>query len=156
MRAACSASRPSAGGAAVTPISRRSFAMVRTSIRDGTLVRRSGCSLRSAADMIGSAAFLAPEICTSPSSGLPPRMRSLSTGAPLLRRQRAHRQSVDFFAHALAQCGVHHLMPLHTILARKTRGYHYGLEVLAVAGHLHVIAGEVGRNAFLNAVWRNH
>src|SRR5882672_1230561 len=125
--------RPSAGGSAATPIWRRSLAMVRTSISCGTLERRSGCALRSAAHMIGSAAFFAPDTRTSPSSGRPPRMRSLSTGFPLLRSQRAHRQCVDFLAHALAERRVNELMALHPIASGELLGNDQRLEVLAVA-----------------------
>jgi hypothetical protein len=52
--------------------------MVETSRRRGTLVMVSGFELRSAAHMMGSAAFFAPEMRTSPSSGRPPRILSLS------------------------------------------------------------------------------
>src|SRR5882672_3842066 len=107
------------GGSAETPICRRSLAMVRTSISCGTLVRRSGCELRSAAHMIGSAAFFAPETRTSPSSGRPPRMRSLSTGAPFLRGERAHGERVDLLAHALAERGIDQLVALHAVAPGK-------------------------------------
>src|SRR2546425_12491445 len=96
--------------------------MVRTSMSCGTLESRKGCSLSSAAHMIGSAAFFAPETRTSPSSGRPPRMRSLSTGAPLLRRERAHRQRVDLLAHALAERGVDELVALHPAAAGEFGG----------------------------------
>src|SRR5882672_5067039 len=128
--------RPSAGGSAATPIWRRSLAMVRTSISCGTLERRSGCALRSAAHMIGSAAFFAPETRTSPSSGRPPRMRSLSTGAPFLRSERAHRKRVDLLAHALAERGIDQLVALHAAAAGKFRRNDERLEMLAVARHL--------------------
>src|SRR5512140_2961477 len=88
-----------------------------TSRRCGTLVSRSGAAERSAAHMIGSAAFLAPEMRTSPESGTPPRIRSLSmvlffrrSGAPLLRSQGLHRQRMDFLAHALTQGLIHALV----------------------------------------------
>src|SRR5258706_314274 len=107
--------RPADGGSAATPIWRSSFAMVRTSMSSGTLARRSRSPVRSAAHMIGSAAFFAPEMRTSPSSGTPPRMRSLSTGAPFLRRQLAHRERVELLAHAIdhgeERVGVRQLLP---------------------------------------------
>src|SRR3954471_20028088 len=156
MRAACSTALPCAGGSAVTPIWRSSLAIVRTSMRYGTLLRRSGCSLSSAAHMMGSAAFFAPEMRTSPSSGRPPRMRSLSTGAPLFRGQRAHGERVDLLAHAAAERGVHHLVALHAALAREPGGDHHGLEVLAVADHLDVLALQVRFDALLDAVRRDH
>src|SRR3954469_3860192 len=122
MRAACKVMRPSAGGSAATPIWRSSFAMVRVSIRCGTFDRRSGLSVRSAAHMMGSAAFFAPDTRTSPSSGRPPRMRSLSTGAELLGRQRAHGKCVDLLAHALAERGIDQLMALHAVAAGELAG----------------------------------
>src|SRR5215213_2420636 len=156
MRAACSASRPSVGGSAVTPIWRNSFAIVRTSMRYGTLVSRKGCSLRSAAHMIGSAAFFAPEMLISPSSGRPPRMRSLSTGAPLLGGQGLHRQRMNLFAHAIAERGVDHLVALHAVLAGEARCHDQRLEMLAVADHLHVLARELGFDALLDAFGGDH
>src|SRR5438132_6900058 len=136
MRAARSAKRPSASGDSSTPIWRRSFAMVRTSMSCGTLASRSGSTLRSAAHIIGSAAFFAPETCTSPSSGTPPWMRSLSSGAPLLRRERAHRQRVDLLAHAIAERRIDELVALHAAAPGKFVGDDQCLEMLAVAHHL--------------------
>jgi hypothetical protein len=52
--------------------------MVDTSRSRGTLVRVSGFAVRSAAHMIGSAAFFAPEMRISPASGRPPLIFSLS------------------------------------------------------------------------------
>src|SRR6478609_6173875 len=151
MRAACRAMRPSTGVSAVTPICRSSFAIVRTSMRYGTLLSRSGCSERSAAHMMGSAAFFAPEIGTSPSSRLPPRMRSLSTRAPLLGRERAHGKGVDLLAHALAQRPVDELVALHAALAGEGARHDQRLEMLAVADDLQVLAGEAGGDALLDA-----
>src|SRR3954466_5673167 len=122
MRAACSVIRPSAGGSASTPLCRGSFALGRPSMRPGTLASRSGFSLRSAAHMIGSAAFFAPEMRTSPSSGRPPVILSLSIRLPLLGRERAHGQGVDFLAHALAQRGIYQLMALDAALAGERAG----------------------------------
>ena len=53
--------------------------MVATSMSRGTFESASGLLVSNAAHMIGSAAFFAPDTATSPSSGRPPRMRSLST-----------------------------------------------------------------------------
>src|SRR5438128_2491918 len=156
MRAACKAMRPSAAGSTATPIWRSNFAIVRTSISCGTLESRRGCALRSAAHMIGSAAFFAPETRTSPSSGRPPRMRSLSTGAPFLRREGAHRQRVDLFAHALAERRIDQLVALHAAAAGEFGGDDERLEMLAVARHLDVLAGEPGRDPLLDAFRRNH
>src|SRR5687768_8626437 len=107
--------------------------MVDTSMSRGTLERMSGFAVRSAAHMIGSAAFFAPETATSPRSGRPPVMRSLSTGAPLLGREGANGQRVDLFAHALAQRGIHELVALHAAAAGELARDDDGLEVLAVA-----------------------
>ena len=52
--------------------------MVVTSCRCGTLPILSGSALRMAAHRIGRAAFLAPEMPTSPASGTPPSMINLS------------------------------------------------------------------------------
>src|SRR3954464_10158538 len=129
MRAACSTALPCAGGSAVTPIWRSSLAIVRTSMRYGTLLKRSGCSLSSAAHMIGSAAFFAPEMRTSPSSGRPPRIRSLSICPPLLGRERAHGEGVDLLAHALAKRRVDQLVPLHAVAAGELRRNDQRLEM---------------------------
>src|SRR5437762_9505462 len=144
MRAACSVMRPSAGGSAATPIRRSSFAMVRTSISCGTFDSRKGSAVRRAAHMIGNAAFFAPDTRSSPSRLRPPRMRSLSTGAPLLRRQRAHGECVDLLAHALTERAVNQLVPLHAVAAGELRRDDERLEVLPVARHLDVLAGEPG------------
>src|SRR5438309_8143182 len=156
MRAACSTIRPSAGGSAETPICRRSLAMVRTSMSCGTLARRSGCELRSAAHMIGSAAFFAPETRTSPSSGRPPRMRSLSTGAPFLRSERAHRKRVDLLAHAFAERSVDELVPLYPVAPGEFGRDDERLEMLAVAHDLDMLADEPRLDAPLDALRRDH
>jgi hypothetical protein len=67
-----------------------SRAMVEMSMSRGTLESVSGFAVRSAAHMMGNAAFFAPETATSPSSGLPPVILSLSTGFPFLGRDGAH------------------------------------------------------------------
>src|ERR1700694_3774083 len=104
-----------------TPIWARSFAMVATSMSCGTLDSARGRALSSAAHMIGSAAFFAPETRTSPSSDRPPRMRSLSTGAPLLGRQRAHGQRMDLLAHPLTERAIDELVPLHAAAPAELR-----------------------------------
>src|SRR5882724_615595 len=156
MRAACSVMRPSAGGSAATPIRRSSFAMVRTSISCGTFDSRKGCAVRRAAHMIGNAAFFAPDTRSSPSRVRPPRMRSLSIGAPLLRRQRAHGERVDFVAHALAERAINQLVALHPVAPGELRRNDQRLEVLPVARHLDVLAGKPGFDALLDAFRRDH
>ena len=49
-----------------------------TSLRSGTLRMTHGSAVRSVAAMMGSTAFFAPLICTSPWRGTPPLMRRLS------------------------------------------------------------------------------
>src|SRR2546422_8969508 len=90
-----------------------SLPIVETSTRLGTLLRATRWSVSSAAHMIGRAAFFAPETRTSPCSGRPPVMPSLSTRFPLLGCQRAHRKGMDFLAHAPAERPVNQRMALH-------------------------------------------
>src|SRR5512135_2754704 len=106
--------------------------------------------------MIGSTAFFAPEIATSPSSGKPPLMRSLSTGAPLRGRERAHRQRVDLLAHALAERGVHQLVALHAAAPLELARHDERREMLTVTAHLEVLAGEPGCNSLPDAFSRHH
>ena len=61
-----------------TPMFSSRRRMVRTSCRRGTLTSFTGSAVSSAAHISGSAAFLAPEMCTSPLSWRPPRISSLS------------------------------------------------------------------------------
>src|SRR5712664_2023528 len=156
MRAACSIMPPSSGDWAATPIWRRSFAIVRTSMSCGTFDRRRGCSVSSAAHMIGSAAFFAPEMRTSPSSGRPPRMRSLSTGAPFLRSERAHRKRVDLLAHAFAERSVDELVPLYPVAPGEFGRDDERPDMLAVAHDLDMLADEPRLDAPLDALRRDH
>src|SRR5258706_5507171 len=130
--------------------------MVATSIRRGTLDSRSGSAESSAAHMMGSAAFFAPEMRTSPSSGRPPVMRSLSTPRRLLGGQRLHRQRVDLGAHAAAERAVNQLVALHARLAGEGARHHQRLEMLAVAAHLDALAGEPGLDAAFHAFRGHH
>src|SRR5688572_13366374 len=130
--------------------------MVETSRSRGTLLSASGFAESSAAHMMGSAAFLAPEMRTSPSSGRPPVILSLSTGLPLLRRKRAHGKRVDLLAHALAQRLVDELVALHAAAAGEFARDHERLEVLPVADHLDVLARQPALDARLHAFRSNH
>src|SRR5687768_11396496 len=130
--------------------------MVAMSMRRGTLLSASGFAVSSAAHMIGRAAFFAPDTAISPSSGRPPLMRSLSIGFPLLRGEGAHRQRVDLLAHALAQRGVYQLVALHAAAAGKLARYHQRLEMLPVADHLDMLAGDPALDACLHAFRGNH
>src|SRR5689334_13314912 len=105
--------------------------MVLTSRSCGTFSRRTGSSVSNAAHMSGRAAFFAPETRTSPASGTPPSMTSLSMR--LLGREGLHGQRVDLLAHALAERRVHHLVALHPGLAPERIAYDHGLEMGAVA-----------------------
>src|SRR5712691_3558239 len=154
--AARSINWPSAGRWTSTPIWRRSLPIVETSTRLGTLVRATRWSVSSAAHMIGSAAFFAPETRTSPCSGRPPVMRNLSTRFPLLGCQRAHRQGMDFLAHALAERCVDQLMALHAAPSRELAGHDQRLEMLSVPEHFHMLAGEPRRDPRLHAFRRHH
>ena len=62
----------------LTPICASSVTIVRTSFRRGTLATRNGSVVNNDAQRIGSAAFFAPDTRTSPCSGVPPSMTSLS------------------------------------------------------------------------------
>src|ERR1700694_2465351 len=126
------------------------------SISCGTLARTTGWSVSSAVHMIGSAAFFAPDTRTSPRSGCPPIMRSLSTRFPLFGGQRAHRQRMDFLAHALAERRVHQLMALHAAPSRELAGDDQRLEMLPVADDFHVFARESGLDSRLHALRRHH
>src|SRR5688500_14893005 len=130
--------------------------MVETSRSRGTLVSASGFAERRAAHMIGSAAFFAPETCTSPSSGRPPVIFSLSTGLPLVRRQGPHGKRVDFLAHALAERAIDQLVALDAAFAGELRRDDHGLEVLAVADDFDVLAGESALDAALHAFGSDH
>src|ERR1043165_2380383 len=117
--------------------------MVETSISRGTLA---STRLRS----VSRAAFVPPEMRISPSRRGPPRIFSLSR-APLLRRERAHRQGVDFLAHAPAERRLYQLAAPPAPLASEGGRHHQRLEMLPVPDHLHVLAGEPGGDAGLNA-----
>src|SRR5262245_257611 len=150
MAFACSTMPPSARSTP-TPIWPSSFAMVDTSRSRGRLERRSGRSVSSAAHMIGSAAFFAPEMRISPLSGRPPVILSLSmvlfyppivaelwraAGVfPFLGREGLHRERMDLFAHPVPERGVHQLVALHPAASGELRGHDQGLEMLAVARH---------------------
>ena len=77
--AACSVMPPRSPWVSVlTPMLSSRRRMVATSCRRGTLVSVTGSDVSRAAHSSGKAAFLAPEIRTSPCNWRPPRMMSLS------------------------------------------------------------------------------
>src|SRR5258708_13336933 len=139
-----------------TPIWPRSLVIVEVSISRGTLAMERGLALSRAAHMIGSAAFFAPEIRTSPSSGRPPVILSLSICAPLLGRESAHGQRMDLLAHAPAERRINPLMALDAPLALEPARDHQGLEVLAVAHDLDALAGDAGFDSLLDALGSDH
>src|SRR5690606_6223733 len=98
--------------------------MVEMSLRCGRLESCSGPAVSRLAQRMGSAAFLAPEMATSPASGVPPLMISLSTSAapvfrgPFLGREGLHRQRVQFAAVEMRlQHRIDALLALHAVLA---------------------------------------
>src|SRR5262245_35679675 len=125
-----------------TPICASSPSMVVTSRRCGTLVTVSGSDVSSAAVRMGSVAFFAPEISTSPASGAPPSMTSLSTLRPVLGGVGLHGKRVDLARHAAAERRVHQLVLLNARLPAECGAHDHRLEMMAVAPHLHVLAGE--------------
>src|SRR5262245_27001316 len=90
----------------VAPMRASSWIVVVTSLRCGTLPTVTGSEPRMAPQRIGSVAFFEPEIFTSPSSGTPPRISSLSiVSAPrgFFWRQCFDRHRVNLAPHELAQ-----------------------------------------------------
>src|SRR5216110_3327343 len=107
----------------VAPILPRSSTVVVTSFRCGTFATTTGSSARSAPARIGSVAFFAPEMRTSPSRGTPPWICNLSM-SPLTRFfgcQRLDGKGVYLISHALAQCSVDELVTCEAALAGKLR-----------------------------------
>src|SRR4051812_46972385 len=152
---ACSVILPSPRSTS-TPSCPSSLVIVEVSINRGMLASESGFAVSSAAHMIGSAAFFAPEMVISPCNGRPPTMRSLSTAPPFFGGQRLHGQRMDFFAHPVAEGGIDHLVPLDTAAALEGGRHDHGLEVLAVAGDLDVLAGKACLDSLLDAVGGDH
>src|SRR5665213_1501806 len=145
----------------LTPICVSSFCIVRTSFNCGTLVSFSGSADSSDAHSSGSAAFLAPEMTTSPARRVPPSMTSLSTWRtplrhPFLGRQRRHRQRMHFLAHALAEGGVDQLVAAHARLAGGRRRYDQRLEVRAVAADGKMLARKTGCDRLSYGGRRDH
>src|SRR5207342_1639298 len=144
-----------------TPSAPSSSMVVVTSCRCGTLPIEMVRSASSVAHRIGSTAFLAPEICTSPSSGswLPVMMilamlagiLYLGGGAGFARGKRAQRERVDLAAHPLAERGVDQAMAGQRQLAAEGLGHDHGLEMHAVlALHLRAGAGQAGLDQLLD------
>ena len=78
-----------------TPICPIRRSMVEMSLRCGTLENRTGSATSRLEQRIGSAAFFAPEMATSPTSGVPPSINNLSKQCtPLIGCQGLHRKGV--------------------------------------------------------------
>src|SRR4029077_12783525 len=129
----------------VAPILPSSSTVVVTSFRCGTFATTTGSSASSAAARIGSVAFLAPEMRTSPSRGTPPWICSLSM--LILRgffgRQRLDRQGMYLATHELPQRAVHKLVAGHALqlreLARDDMRSKMGVVIRL---HAHLCSGE--------------
>src|SRR5689334_20020255 len=107
----------------------------------GTLVSVSGSAVSNDAQRIGSAAFFAPDTVTSPFSGSPPSMTSLSMrwlGPVLFGRQRLHRKRVNFRAHPVAERRVHEAVSRKTRQPAERIRHDQRLEMLTVTRDLHV------------------
>src|SRR5262245_1752780 len=133
----------------LTPIRPSSSIIVVTSCRCGTLPTETGPSASSVAARIGNAAFLAPEIRTSPSSGVPPCICSLSMACgdllALVGRVRLDAQGVDLATHTGTKGRVDQLVTLERPLARKLRCDDHGLEMGVIVGSdLDARAGQSG------------
>src|ERR1700730_7387050 len=129
----------------VAPILPSSSTVVVTSFRCGTFATTTGSSASSAAARIGSVAFLAPEMRTSPSRGTPPWICSLSMLAVrrLFGRQCLDRQGVYLATHELAQRAVDQLVAGHALLAGKlARDDARGKMGVVIRLHAHLCSGE--------------
>src|SRR5262249_26640470 len=127
-----------------------------TSLRCGTFATTTGSSASSAAARIGSVAFFAPEIRTSPSSGTPPWICSLSmlVLARLFRGERLDRERVDLAAHGVAERAVHELVAGEAALAGELRGDDARGEVgVVVRLHVHLRAAQPGADEARDVFW---
>src|ERR1700680_1714376 len=129
----------------VAPMRPRSSTVVVTSFRCGTFATTTGSSASSAAARIGSVAFLAPEMRTSPSRGTPPWICSLSMLAlcGLFGRQCLDRQGVYLATHELAQRAVDQLVAGQALQLRElARDDVRGKMGVVIRLHAHLCAGE--------------
>src|SRR5574343_452306 len=141
-----------------TPMSPSRRSMVEMSFRCGTLVKWTGSEVNNEAQRIGSAAFLAPDMATSPERTLPPSINNLSTlCAPFFRGQGFEGKcmqfpGIQFFLQGL----IHALLTLHTAHPGKFVTDHEGLKVLAIAIQLQVFAGHASKDQLLDMVGVHH
>src|SRR5487761_203382 len=131
----------------VAPMPPRSSTVVVTSLRWGTLPTITGPSASRAPARMGSVAFLAPEMRTSPSRGEPPWICSLSMSHPpgFGWGQRLDREGVDLAAHAFAKGLVDQLMTRDAALAGELLGHDARLEMSVIVRlHPNLGSGQAG------------
>src|SRR5215469_7629597 len=131
----------------VAPILPSSSTVVVTSRRCGTFATTTGSCASSAPASIGSVAFLAPEMRTSPSRATPPWICSLSTSAlpGLFGGEGLDRQGVDLPPHALAERAVHELVAREAAqLCELARDDACGEVGAIVRFHLYLRTGQAG------------
>src|ERR1700756_4207842 len=131
----------------VAPMRPRSSTVVVTSFRCGTFATTTGSSASKEAARIGSVAFLAPEMRTSPSRGTPPWICSLSMLVlrGLVGRQGLDRQGVDLAPHELPERAVDELMARQRTLAGEFARHHAGRKMrVVIRHHAHLRTREPG------------
>src|SRR5574340_141512 len=135
-----------------------SASMVLMSLRCGTLPSFNGSAVSRLAVRIGSAAFLAPEMRTSPESGFPPWIcrASMSALGPVFGGIGLHRQRVDLGVHAGAERVVDQAVLLDHVLAGKGRADDHRLEMLAVAVQFDVVARQLLGDPAFDVFGGNH
>src|SRR6516162_1846979 len=139
----------------VAPMRPSSSTVVVTSFRCGTFATTTGSCASSAPASIGSVAFFAPEMRTSPSRLTPPWICSLSTSAlpGLFGGERLDRQRVDLPSHALPERAVHELMAREAAQLRELARHDARGEVGAIVRiDLHLRTGQPGTDETCNFV----
>src|SRR5215467_2477728 len=129
------------------PMRPSSSTVVVTSFRCGTFATTTGSCASSAPARIGSVAFLAPEMRTSPSRATPPWICSLSTSAlpGFFGGQGLDRQGVDVPPHALAERAIHELVAREAAQLRElARNDARGEVGTIVRFHLYLCTGQPG------------
>src|SRR5580700_5396094 len=132
----------------VAPMRPSSSTVVVTSFRCGTFATTTGSRASSAPARIGSVAFLAPEMRTSPSSATPPWICNLSM---LIAPRFFDRQRVDLPAHELAERAVDELVARQAAQRRELARDDARTEVRTVLRlDLHVRSGQAGADEARN------
>ena len=75
---------------------------------------------------------------------------------PLVRRERLHREGMDFFAHTVAQCAIHDLVALNARFACESRGDDDCLKMRTVAFDGEVFAIKFFADIGLYCFWGDH